>query len=623
MSQELFTQSFPQGVKPYSSYFQSKTHLFKSKPMKSIQLVTTLCVLFISIHSGKSAPENQDLLTLAEKTGWKKTGRYQEAVELAEKFERAFPGKVKVTRFGQSPEGRPMIALIASGDGLFDPAKVRESKRPVMFFQGGIHPGEIDGKDAGFQFLREILEGKILPGSLSKLTFVFVPVFSVDGHERFFNHNRPNQNGPEEMGWRVTSQNLNLNRDYVKADAPEMRAMLNLLNSWDPIIYLDLHVTDGADFQHEIAVMIEPSLEGPQSLRSWGVKILDEMMQRLKKDYHPLLFYPSFIKEDVPTSGAKRTVALPRFSQAYWAQHNRLGVLIETHSWKPYPLRVKITHDVLLNCAEIAMRDGHQWMKAAATADQEMSTIGGKSINLTYDYSKKSRMIDFLGYKYTRELSPITGQLETTYFPDQKEVWKIPLFDEPVAKLTVKAPKGGYIVPAGHAHWIAEHLKNHGIRYKVIGATQPKEKLGVFRFSKTTLKPTTFEGRTMVEVEGAWAPEEREILRGSLFVPIRQPLSRLVTHIFEPKGPDSYLSWGFFNAHLEVKEIMEPYVAVKVAEEMMARDPKVKEEFYKRIETDPEFAKDRKKRLEFFYRLHPSWDERFNLYPVYQTDKEL
>ena len=159
-----------------------------------------------------------------------------------------------------------MLALVASADGSLDPQAAKAKNRPVVLVQGGIHAGEIDGKDAGFLLLRELLRGEIAPGILSKLTLVFVPVFNVDGHERFGKYNRPNQRGPEEMGWRTTAQNYNLNRDYTKADSPEMAAMLKLLHAWDPILYVDLHVTDGGDFQPDVSLTVAPVAKRPRGV---------------------------------------------------------------------------------------------------------------------------------------------------------------------------------------------------------------------------------------------------------------------------------------------------------------------------------------------------------------------
>src|SRR5207245_3833288 len=129
-------------------------------------------------------------------------------------FERAYPNRARCVTFGTTPEGRPMLAIVASGDGVLTPEATRAKHRPVILFQGGIHAGEIDGKDGGFWSLRELLDDKLLPGATTAVTAVFIPVLNADGHERFGPNHRPNQRGPEEMGVRITAQNFNINRDY-------------------------------------------------------------------------------------------------------------------------------------------------------------------------------------------------------------------------------------------------------------------------------------------------------------------------------------------------------------------------------------------------------------------------
>src|SRR6202035_1693774 len=181
-----------------------------------------------------------------------------------------------------------------------------------VLMQSGIHGGEIDGKDAGFLALRQMLEGTAAGGVLGRGTFVFVPVFNVDGHERFGRWNRPNQTGPEEMGWRTTAQNLNLNRDYVKADAPEMRAMLTLIREWDPLVCADLHVTDGADFQPDISLQAEPINQGDAHLYPLGRELRDALISRLARSGSmPLPFYPDLARTDDPASGFLLTVYSP------------------------------------------------------------------------------------------------------------------------------------------------------------------------------------------------------------------------------------------------------------------------------------------------------------------------
>src|SRR5678815_2748072 len=238
------------------------------------------------------APAHPELRTVAEQSNNLRTGRYDEIERLCPAYQQTWPKQVRCFEFGRTPEGRPMLALVASTDGVLDAAAAHRAQRPIVLMQGGIHAGEIDGKDAGFFALREMLDGTAASGALAATTFVFVPVFNVDGHERVGRWNRPNQVGPEEMGWRTTSQNFNLNRDYVKADAPEMQAMLRLLDEWDPLLYVDLHVTDGAQFEHDVSYNVAPTLAGDPDLQRTAVALRDELMQRIRASGSlPLDFY--------------------------------------------------------------------------------------------------------------------------------------------------------------------------------------------------------------------------------------------------------------------------------------------------------------------------------------------
>src|SRR5437016_7070697 len=217
-----------------------------------------------------------ELLTVAEKSRFHRTGRTDEVAHLCAAYAKAWPQHVRVLEFGRSAEGRPMLALLAS---RADPRTV-----PLLMLQAGIHPGESDGKDAGFIALRELLSGAAAASALDRIAILFVPAFNVDGHERFGRWNRPNQNGPEETGWRTTAQNLNLNRDYTKADAPEMRSLLGLLRTWDPLVCADLHVTDGADFQPDISLQVEPVNQGDAQLCAAGQELRDALIAKRSEE---------------------------------------------------------------------------------------------------------------------------------------------------------------------------------------------------------------------------------------------------------------------------------------------------------------------------------------------------
>jgi hypothetical protein len=555
------------------------------------------------------------LVSEAEQSGFARTGRYAEVERLCLGFEQAYPGRVRCVQFGTTPEHRPMLALVASADGVLDPEAARAKRRPVVLFQGGIHAGEIDGKDGGFWALREMLDGTSAAGALAAVTAVFIPVLNPDGHERFGPNHRPNQRGPEQMGFRTTAQNLNLNRDYAKAEAPEMGALLALFEAWDPVVYVDLHTTDGAQFQHDVAVLVEPTLPGKDPLTAAAVWLSGAVQGRLAQLGHlPLPFYPSFAKTDDPTSGFSTEPAPPRFSQAYAAARGRVGVLVETHSWGTYRQRVRTVRDALAALFEHLPAGAGALRAAADAADLAGARLGGTEVALTYQPTARSHLVDFRGYAYEKRPSEISGGPWITYDEARPEVWRVPLFDEIVPLLTVRAPRAGYVVPAAFAGVVAAKLRLHGLRYQVLPAARAAFPVEVFRADEVSFgKP--YEARTPAHVKGAWQAARADLPVGSIFVPIAQPRGRLVLHLLEPMAPDSLVSWGFFNAVFEQKEYLEAYVAEAEARRMLAADPALRAAFEQRL-ADPAFAASPEARLEFFYRRHPSWDERKDVVPV-------
>jgi hypothetical protein len=559
--------------------------------------------------------------TLAETSGFAQTGRLVEVEQLCAAYAAAWPRQVRCEEFGRSPEGRPLLSLVVSRSGTLDPVQARRRHVPVLLFQGGIHAGEIDGKDAGFLFLRDLLQTPATPDPLAQAVLVFVPVFNVDGHERFGRWNRPNQVGPAEMGWRTTAQNLNLNRDYMKADAPEMQAMLRLLQRWDPILYVDLHVTDGANFQPDVSVQVEPLYTGDDGLRAAGKSLNAAVLERLAaQGCLPLDFYPDFVREDDPSSGFAVVPASPRFSHAYWSQHNRFAALVETHSWKPYARRVQVTRQTLHALATLTAEHGAHWLELAQAADGAAAQLGGKELALSYKVGEHTTGIDFPGYAYTREPSAVSGALWTRYDPGAPQVWHVPLKDVPEVAVAQRAPKAGYVVPAAYAAEIGPRLVLHGIAFQRLGEVHPAVPVLAFRVTDVHYARESFEGHLGVGLAGAWHAETRDLPAGSLFVPISQATARVIVALLDPLAPDSLAAWGFFNTAWEAKEYMEPYVAEGVAREQLAKDPQLARAFAQKLAQDHEFAASAPARLDFFIQRHPSFDERLRLYPVLGLD---
>ena len=546
------------------------------------------------------------LITTAETSHYVQTGRYDEALRLCHDFARAYD-RVRCDQLGATGEGRPIVALhVGRGD------------RPAIYFQGGIHAGEIEGKDAGFWFLRDLLDGKVAPGALDAVDVVFVPVVNPDGHERFGPNNRPNQRGPAEMGFRTNDARLNVNRDYVKAETPEMHALLRAFNRYRPVLLIDLHTTDGAKFEHDISINIAPLAPRGDKLEVTADALARATTRRLTELGHlPVAFYPSFIVNDDPTSGFAISEAPPRFSQNYAGARSRLGMLVETHSWRSYRERAESTYHALQAVFEDARLHARDWAAAEAAADRADLALGGTDVTLVWDTGPHTTEIEYRGYAYTKTPSEISGRDWIVYDEHKPEIWRVPLHDQLVPKVSIHAPRAGYVIDGGFAAMVAQVLDRHGLRHVKLDG-QPRAAVEVYRATKVEHQPP-FEGRAPVVLEGAWTAETRTLERGAIFVPIDQPSARLVLQLLEPELPDSLAQWGLFNAAFERKEYLEPYVAEQVARDMLAADPALRAAFDAALAADPALAASPGRRLDWFYRRSPAWDERVNLLPVYRA----
>jgi hypothetical protein len=548
------------------------------------------------------------VITTAERSRWERTGRYDEAIALCHAFADDYPG-VWCDEIGRTLEDRPIVAV-----------RIARAPRgaPAIYVQAGIHAGEIEGKDAGFWLLRDLLDGKVARGALDVVDVIFVPCINPDGHERFGPNNRPNQRGPAEMGFRTDAARLNINRDFVKADAPETRAILGVLRRFDPAVFVDIHTTDGAKFQHDVSLTIAPRAPRADRLDQVAQALSSALVERLTALGHlPVTFYPSLLKDDDPTSGFAVGEAPPRFSQAYAAARSRIGILVENHSWRTYRERVQSSYDVLEALLERAARDAPTWLAAEQAATRADLALLGGQLPLVYDNTPHTIELEFRGYAYERKPSEISGALRIVYDEHTPRIWKVPLRDELVVKVSTKVPEEGYIVDGGYAPQVAAVLERHGIAYSRIEG-QPRIAVEAFRASKVTVQPP-FEGRARMQLDGAWATETRTLDRGAIFVSVRQPLARLIVHLLDPAGPDSLAQWGELATAFERKEYLESYVAEDIARAMLDQDPALRARFEAALAADPELAKSPDKRLDWFYQRSPMWDERTNLLPIYRT----
>lgn len=571
-------------------------------------------VLLFAMAACNIAPEKRDWTTYYEKSGYKATPRYDETIAYCLQLAEASP-MIHYETLGTSPQGRELPLLIIDKKHRFNPRAVRNAGNAVVLIQACIHAGEPDGKDAGLMLLRDMVIKKQYSNLLNHLTILFVPIFNVDGHEHFNAYNRINQDGPEEMGWRTTAQHYNLNRDFLKADAPEMQAWLKMFDKWLPDFFIDTHVTDGADYQYVLTYQMETLGTMDTALTRWQNQVyVPQMEAKMQEAGFPVFPYVSFRRWHDPRSGLVLRVAPPMISQGYSALQNRPGLLVETHMLKDYKSRVTATYELLRHSLSILNNQHRHLVKLNQQADSIVRTKAFRQQPLPVNYSispNDSVMVDFLGFEYQGIPSDVT---DGTWFQysDTATTFNLPMFDLPVVEDSVFLPEA-YIIPV---EWTAviDRLRYHSIQMRYL---QQSDTLLVetYRFSNVKWRTTPYENHQMIthfDMETDTLP--MPFAKGSAIVRTNQRTARIIAYLLEPRADGSLLKWGFFNPIFEQKEYGESYVIEGMARQMMAADTLLKQEFEAK-KAAGEFHS-YWQIINWFYSKTPYWDPRINLYPI-------
>uniref|UniRef100_A0A7V3E8E2 Peptidase M14 domain-containing protein n=1 Tax=Ignavibacterium album TaxID=591197 RepID=A0A7V3E8E2_9BACT len=553
-------------------------------------------------------------LTHFEKSGMTESPDYNSSIKYFEKFEKNFPF-VKIRTIGLTPQGRELKVIIVSKDKAFTPQQAKKTGKAIVLIQNGIHPGEIEGKDACMLLLREILVTKEKFHLLDNLILLIIPVLNVDGHERLSPFNRPNQNGPKQMGWRTNALNLNLNRDYLKAETPEIQSFLKLFNEWLSDFMIDNHTTNGADYQYHVTYGIEKHQNLDRGLVQWiKNKYLPYLHNKVESDGFLIGPYMEF-KDGTIESGILDLPSPPRLSHGYCAVQNRVCLLVETHSLKPFANRVFSTKSMMLHTLEFLYSNYKEVIELNKAADKNPVRNylqEKKKFPLVLASSGKYDKFLFKGFEWYDEYSEVMGGVVRKYTDKPIEV-EIPIFNQAKSLKKIFVPDA-YLIPREFQN-IIKVLSYNNIRFKQLSGSK-KFKVERYRFNKVTFSPRPYEGRQLPSFQTECFEEVVECPKGTYVVPTNQRTLRVIVNLLEPDAPDSFVHWGFFNTFFERKEYAEAYVMEPFAKVMIENDPALKNEFYKKLETDEKFRNNPLDRLDFFYQRSPFFDKRENVYPI-------
>lgn len=574
-----------------------------------------LALLFAPLAPAVAAqPDAGAWLTPAERAEFRATPSYDETLAFLRRLERALP-EMKLEFFGSSASGRPLPLVILSAERVFTPEAAQALAKPVVMIQNGIHAGEIDGKDAVLMLLRDLARGERRE-LLAAATLLIVPIYNVDGHERVSPYNRPNQDGPVDgMGFRTTADGHDLNRDYLKLVTPEARQLVQLINAWQPHLFVDTHVTDGVDLDWVItwAVPEAPLLAAP--VDRWLQQNFPPVLAAVEAAGHKQGPYVSLLDGLDPAQGFDSLVFEPRYSTGYLPLRHRPVVLLESHAHKPYRERVLATRDFLAALVVQAGRAGIALRSAIAEAafavvQQGLPSAAPSEIVVTFARGDaEPYLVPF--YDWQRSPSVVTGGEAIHYRRGEVRELEVPWFHRLVPVLTLPRPRGYLVLPGWPA--IERRLADHGLRFTRLPEELELE-VEAARLSGPRPAPASYQGETRLSCEVRRARERRLVPAGTLWVPADQPDFAVAVQLLEPEAPDSVLSWGLVSGLFEGKEYidggaLELFARTAMEEPATAAD-------WQRALADPLFAADRAARYRWWFSRTPWWDEQIGLYPV-------
>ena len=571
-------------------------------------------VLLLLVMTSISS-KGQKFTTRFESSGGKESATYHEVIEWWKKLDAASP-ILHVQEMGVTDAGYPLHLVMVSTDKDFNPTSLKKKGRNIILVNNGIHPGEPDGIDASMLLVREITEGKYkLPSSV---VLAIIPVYNIGGALNRSNNYRIDQNGPVEKGYRGNAQNLDLNRDFIKMDSRNAFSFAKIFHYLDPDVFVDNHVSNGADYQHVITLIASQhnKLGGimGEFLNQTFEPALYSMMQ--KKNF-PLVPYVNHFGE-TPEKGWPEFWDSPRYSSGYASLFNSFAFVPETHMLKPYPQRVEATKALMESFIEFTALHGKQIIQIRQQNKKQQQTQSSFALHWKLDSSRSSQIL-YKGYEAGKKKSDVTG-LERLFYDQTKPFdIKVPFYNFYIDTFSVTTPKA-YIIPQGW--WkVIERLNANNVQLQILVKDTVLE-VESYRITSYQASARPFEGHhlnTKVQVEKKTVPVS--FRKGDYLIPMNQAANRFLIEVLEPQAEDSYFAWNFFDPILGQKEGYSDYVFEETAAELLKLNPDLRNKLEERKASDTTFAQNARAQLNFIFQNSPYYEPAHMQYPVFRKMK--
>ena len=540
------------------------------------------------------------------------TPTYPELIEYYQKIDREHK-EIELYAMGESDYGLPIYVCIINGaeDSLKTFQKARSET--TILINNAIHAGEPDGVNASLIWIDNwIKEGKKMNGLP---VIAIIPAYNVGGMMNRNSFSRANQNGPEEYGFRGNAQNLDLNRDFIKMDSENAKTFAKIYHSLDPDVFVDTHVSNGADYQYTLTYISSTKERmAPALMKLTYHELLPALTVQLKKKKWDLFPYVDLVNE-TPKDGIQAFNDLPRYAMGYAALFDALSFTVETHMLKPFPQRVAATHDFLSELIQWTVSNKNVIEKARNESHEYWQRQTKYAFN--YELTEKKDSLLFKGYEAEFPQSEVTGLPRLKYNVNRPYQRFIPFFSEHAAKDTIDIPK--YFIVGGQCKSIIERLKLNNIQFTVI-AKDTLLKVENDQVSSFESYKQPYEGHFYHnELTSSNYISLKEFKAGDIIIPANQKNQRFILSTLIPQAEDSYFRWNFFDSYLQQKEHFSSYVFEEKAAEIFRNEPNLKEKFEAMKIQNPNFKSSAREQLDFIYRNSVYFEKSYHQLPVFRS----
>ncbi|WP_298896594.1 M14 family metallopeptidase [uncultured Psychroserpens sp.] len=574
--------------------------------------IIPLLLILMSCSSEKNNQSN-DFATVFETSKGLQTATYEETISFYKSLAETYD-EIDITAIGKTDSGKPLHIVTLNSDAEFDHTKIKENKR-IILINNGIHPGESDGIDATMMLYRDIVKGIIdMP---TETVLVTIPIYNVGGSLNRNSTTRTNQNGPESYGFRGNARNFDLNRDFIKADTKNAKAFSVIFNLVQPDVFIDNHVSNGADYQYTLThLFTQHNKLGGQLGTFLHTQMMPQLEEKLaQKDWDITPYVNVFNR--TPEKGFTQFMDSPRYSTGYTTLWNTLGMMVETHMLKPYKQRVEGTYELMKSIIEITEAEGETITELRRNALSELLAKKTYPLQWTIDTTQSSTL-QFKGYEGKMIESEVTGAQRLKYDRTLPFTKNVTYRNYMKPTLEVDIPKS-YVIPQGWWNVINRLELNNIVMHQFERDTILK--VTSYKIKNYDTRKQAYEGHyPHYNIELEAQEEQVKFLKGDYLINTNQHGFRYLIETLEPQGVDSFFSWNFFDTILQQKEGFSPYVWEDKAQELLTRHPKLKIDFNLKKTYDEDFSNNWYAQLDWIHKQSAYYEKAHLQYPVYRLE---